>query len=153
MLGEDLSISVTSLLWINRKKRALEGDGSANGNEGEGESPDEGGSGTSDDISDEGAEIPEVGDEFITDDFNVTSPPNSSLHQNESWPTPLGIDLALATNSCLVAIQALDLYEECLKYTVVDSVTFVNSCIADIRVGLVGLYGVHRHSILGYVTF
>jgi len=90
------------------------------------------GSGTNG-ISGEGFD--DVQDTFLTDDYNVTAPPNTSLHQNSSWPTPLGISLETATNSCIISIQASDLYEQCLKYTAVDSMTFVNSCVADIQVG------------------
>jgi len=77
---------------------------------------------------------PRVSDEFITSDDDVGPIPDGPLHQNSSWPTPSNISLEMATDLCDGAIKGSPLYDDCLNYTVVDRMAFVNSCVADILV-------------------
>ena len=74
-----------------------------------------------------------MGDEITSTD-DIDPVPGGPLNENVDWPTPSNLHLDDAVDICDGAIKNSPLYDECVKYTVVDTVAYVNSCIADILV-------------------
>ena len=92
-----------------------------------------------------------MGDEFITSgDFNG-SVPEGPRGQNSSWPTPSNIYQENATDFCYGAIRASPLYVECLQYTDVDTMDYVNSCVADILVTELSIYCIYKCTKLQFI--
>jgi len=85
---------------------------------------------------DENSDVPgpRVSDDSLTYTDNVTAPPDAPLHQNTPWPTPNGKTLQGATDLCTDALKATPLYDSCRIFGAADEDSFVQSCVADIKV-------------------
>ena len=75
---------------------------------------------------------PRVSNQLISSTDNVSTVPERPIHQLTRWPTPIAEEVA--RNQCEEAITTTPLYIECSQYTILDIVTYVNSCVADILV-------------------
>jgi len=61
-------------------------------------------------------------------------PGPEGLHPNDTWPTPSGITLEMATTSCVTPIQSLSVYNTCAEYTAELMQYIITSCTLDILV-------------------
>jgi len=61
-------------------------------------------------------------------------PGPEGLHPDDTWPTPSGITLEMATASCVTPIQSLSVYNTCAEYTQQTMQFIITSCTLDILV-------------------
>ena len=78
------------------------------------------------------------------DDGEVPGP--EGLHGNDTWPTPSGITLEMATDYCTAPIQSLSIYNTCAEYTAQTIQPIIDGCTLDIQVRLSIISARRKHA-------